>query len=302
MRGSRRRRSRPGAAGAAAAAVLTVLGAAGGGELAGPPGGWRPAALQDLLPGFSAPCSVQRVARRELSVENFRAFFRNSQPVIVTGLDNGAMAAASARGELSREYGDVNVTLSSSNQYAQGKVKARLRDYLDRMAPLAGDAKANESLYLFGPNSELGDALAPLLDLYENPYTEAERTLSFGVGASGSGVPFHIHDDGWCEVLWGKKMWALAPPNLPPQFHANESSLAWTRDRFPRLGFAERDALQTCVIGPGEALYFPSMWWHMTLNVGETVSVSAFNHGGRDPPLLRGAAPRGGGGEWGKEF
>ena len=141
------------------------------------------------------------------------------------------------------------------------------------------------------------------LDLYENPYSEAERTLSFGVGASGSGVPFHIHDDGWCEVLWGKKLWALAPLNLPPQFQfANESSLAWTRDRFPRLGFAERDALQTCVIGPGEALYFPSMWWHMTLNVGETVSVSAFNHGGRDPPLLRGAAPRGGGGEWGKEF
>ena len=31
-----------------------------------------------------------------------------------------------------------------------------------------------------------------------------------------------------------------------------------------------------CTLRPGEALYFPSGWWHTTLNLDQSVFVSAF--------------------------
>lgn len=54
--------------------------------------------------------------------------------------------------------------------------------------------------------------------------------------------------------------------------------------RHPAQG-PERELLQDCVLRPGEALYFPSHWWHATINVGETVFMSSF--------LAPGSAPRG---------
>lgn len=42
-----------------------------------------------------------------------------------------------------------------------------------------------------------------------------------------------------------------------------------------------RRLLQDCTLRPGEALYFPSHWWHTTINVGEAVFMSSFLCPGR---------------------
>ena len=38
----------------------------------------------------------------------------------------------------------------------------------------------------------------------------------------------------------------------------------------------QRQHLYDCVIRSGEALYFPSHWWHSTVNIGEAVFMSTF--------------------------
>ena len=97
--------------------------------------------------------------------------------------------------------------------------------------------------------------------------------LSFGVGADGSGVPFHFHNDGFSEVLHGGKYWLLYP-HKPPRFRENATSVSWLRRDYPQLTVRERPF--ECLIGPGDLLYFPKGWWHAVVNVGETVFMSTF--------------------------
>ena len=53
------------------------------------------------------------------------------------------------------------------------------------------------------------------------------RPRSFGVAGPGSGVPFHFHGPGWAEAVYGRKRWFLAPPDSPPDFHPNKTTLQW---------------------------------------------------------------------------
>ena len=69
----------------------------------------------------------------------------------------------------------------------------------------------------------------------------------------------------------------LYPPTRKPPFDPDESTLTWLRRweaRAPEL--VAHGAPLECTIAPGEALYFPSKWWHATLNADEAVFVSTF--------------------------
>lgn len=116
-------------------------------------------------------------------------------------------------------------------------------------------------------------------------------SLSFGVGRSGSGLPFHFHGPQFVEVTQGKKRWFVTPfaagqlLNVSPTM----STFVWLhsllQDSVPLFsGQLEARACQvsteelrlppdvlSCTQKPGETLYLPPMWWHSTLNLGETV-------------------------------
>eukprot|EP01025_Chloroclados_australasicus_P011274 TRINITY_DN1487_c1_g1_i2.p2 TRINITY_DN1487_c1_g1~~TRINITY_DN1487_c1_g1_i2.p2 ORF type:complete len:176 (-),score=6.70 TRINITY_DN1487_c1_g1_i2:429-956(-) len=72
------------------------------------------------------------------------------------------------------------------------------------------------------------------------------------------------------------KKWILFPPSNQPLFDPDESSLWWLQRYYPSLPDKDRMQMQECIIKPGEILYFPSDWWHATVNIGETVFVSSF--------------------------
>ena len=183
------------------------------------------------------------------------------------------------------------------------------------MAPQTEASLGNETLYHFGcafvgsrsqlrsrllfrrrPRSDNDHAAwAPLLSAYVQPPfipPSAAVSLSFGLAGPGSGVPFHIHGAGYSEPLVGRKRWLLYPPAQRPAFDPDESTLAWVRRRLS--GGAQQQLPPAppleCTIGPGEALYFPSRWWHATLNVDEAVFMSTFVTYAppqqRDPPFV----------------
>ena len=156
---------------------------------------------------------------------------------------------------------------------------ARFRRYVaNHFAPQAAHASGRDTLYHFGDNNHT--EWAALLDLYVRPPFIPHDThvaLSFGLAGPGSGVPFHIHGAGYSETLIGRKRWLLYAPDRRPPFDPDESSLTWVvrwRDGAPDI--AAHGPPLDCTIGPGEALYFPSRWWHATLNVDESVFVSSF--------------------------
>ena len=141
--------------------------------------------------------------------------------------------------------------------------------------------------------------------------------LSFGIGASLTGVPFHFHGAGFQEVFHGSKLWMLqARPSSPlasmvegRDWNPEESVLRFVMRRGEQGGWwqegeeeeeEEREGARTrkrrslpslaatlrsgkvlpCVIVPGETIYFPRGRLHAILNVGSFTSfVSSFTNG-----------------------
>uniref|UniRef100_A0A8C5WYH9 Jumonji domain containing 8 n=1 Tax=Laticauda laticaudata TaxID=8630 RepID=A0A8C5WYH9_LATLA len=133
----------------------------------------------------------------------------------------------------------------------------------------------SETLYFFGDNNftEWGF----LFKKYNPPPFRIPGTTgaySFGIGGSGSGVPFHWHGPGFSEVIFGRKHWFLYPPEKTPAFHPNRTTLSWFLDKYPSLSPWEKPL--ECTIHPGEVLYFPDHWWHATLNLDTSVFISTF--------------------------
>ncbi len=55
------------------------------------------------------------------------------------------------------------------------------------------------------------------------------------------------------------------------------TTIQWLVDVYPKIkNNPESQQPLECVCLPGDILYIPTAWWHSTLNVGETVFLSAF--------------------------
>ena len=85
-----------------------------------------------------------------------------------------------------------------------------IREYIEALKPHDPDQLGSASLLLFGPAGEISAELAPLIASYRlPPHADGNVALSFGVGASGSGVPFHVHGHGWAECIHGAKVFMV---------------------------------------------------------------------------------------------
>eukprot|EP01119_Soliformovum_irregulare_P016416 TRINITY_DN4742_c0_g1_i1.p1 TRINITY_DN4742_c0_g1~~TRINITY_DN4742_c0_g1_i1.p1 ORF type:complete len:273 (+),score=57.36 TRINITY_DN4742_c0_g1_i1:3-821(+) len=224
----------------------------------------------------SSICSFERV--HDLSNAEFLSKYEGKKPVIIT-VDpsrNSAFKEACSKHNLIESYGDVKIILSTANTHSYDKVQSTLGEYIDKhMGPQDLSKSGQETLYHFGDNNF--EDLKDLFALYEwPPYAIATEkgVTSWGLGGSGSGVPFHTHGAVFAEVMYGQKRWFLYPPNQTPLFNPNELTLKWLNEVYPQLNATHRPL--ECTLGVNEIIYFPSHWWHATLNIGQSVFISVF--------------------------
>jgi hypothetical protein len=126
---------------------------------------------------------------------------------------------------LLKNYGKVQVTLSSANSISHDKIQASLATYIREMSSTVSNSHGNETFYLFGPVAEISPRLRSLVATYvPPPFASDKAAISFGIGAAGSGVPFHVHGHGYSEVIHGAKVChSLVPvcslfgPKIPPR-------------------------------------------------------------------------------------
>lgn len=89
------------------------------------------------------------------------------------------------------------------------------------------------------------------------------------------------------------KRWFVYPPGYGPprdidsKFHPTLTVWEWFVHYYPKLlrfqkpGLSDSDHFEAgfrpleCVQKAGDVLYLPSLWNHMTLNIGETIGVGA---------------------------
>lgn len=229
--------------------------------------------------GDGRRCDIDRVSAAELTPEAFREAYLEQRPVILVNATNWTtFAAMTAKRVLLYCFGDFDVTLSTANKNSYQKTETTFRHYVRAlMEPQSLSASGVGTKYFFGDNRH-GEWQA-LFSHYIQPSSyiwSKHASLSFGVGGSGSGVPFHTHGHVFAEVFHGAKRWFLQRPGPEPRFDPDESSLRWTTYVRPTFSAAEEADILDCVCRPGDLLYIPSFWHHSTLNLGDTVFMSTF--------------------------
>ena len=95
-------------------------------------------------------------------------------------------------------------------------------------------------------------------------------------GPKRSGSSLHIDPLGtsaWNTLIVGKKRWVMFPPHT----FKNEDDLAgdagasWFINEYPKL----KDKYHIDVIqNPGETIFLPYGWWHIALNIEDTISIT----------------------------
>ena len=184
----------------------------------------------------SFPCNIPKLNIAELS----RNRSLPDYPFVFVDVKDRQqeLAEMSAREHLIENYGDTEVTLSSSNTFSHGKFVSTLEEYI-RANVDTSSRFANETFYLFGNN--YNGIWSELADLYRNPpcYGCDEAGMkTIGIGGEASGVSFHFHGPGFSESIIGTKRWFLFPPSVSSivsQFSPNMTVAQWVDRIYPRM-------------------------------------------------------------------
>jgi hypothetical protein len=213
------------------------------------------------------PCNVPKWTEAE-----FAARFPNNsfptlfpEPFIVRN-SNAAFQKESQPDSIVQLFGKDSIDLPFANLFSMAGKTITLEDYIHLPETSSFD-KAGEKLYML---TRLDN-----FTTYKPPPGSANISdQRFGIGAVGSGAQWHAHGPGFCEVLHGRKHWALLESGAP-EFDRQYPSRHWFDYLYSK--WDNREKLWECTLGPGDAIYFPNNWWHTTVNLDPyTAFVSTF--------------------------
>ncbi|KAL5705594.1 Arginine-specific demethylase jmj22 [Ranunculus cassubicifolius] len=227
--------------------------------------------------------NIQR--RRGISVEEFVLNFEElNKPVLLEGcLENWAALEKWDRDYLMRVCGDV--------VFSVGPVEMKLEEYFR----YSDGAKEERPLYLFDPKfaekvPELGyDYEVPVYfreDLFSVLSNERPDYRWVIMGPAGSGSSFHIDPNStsaWNGVIKGSKKWVLFPPDvIPPGVHPSPdgsevacpvSIIEWFMNFYGATKTWTKRPIE-CVCKAGEVIFVPNGWWHLVINLEESIAIT----------------------------
>ncbi|KAF2070518.1 hypothetical protein CYY_008166 [Polysphondylium violaceum] len=232
---------------------------------------------------------VDHVDSNTLSVEEFiEKYEKPSIPVIFKGIQKDWSATEKwTSDKLAEKYGDVLFKISHQGHK---RIPMKFKDYVDYMKAQNDE----EPLYVFdeafGEKAEemLTDYSVPKYfpeDLFEVSGKERPHFRWIVIGPPRSGAPWHIDPAGtsaWNSLLTGRKRWLMYPPSFTPigvgiddveeKFYGSPPSLLWLLEVYPYLPPDQRPI--ECIQEPGETIFVPGGWWHMVLNMEESIAVT----------------------------
>ncbi|KAG4204607.1 hypothetical protein ERO13_A04G056100v2 [Gossypium hirsutum] len=225
------------------------------------------------------------IRKRGISVDDFVTNFEEpNKPVLLEGcMDNW-----DALGKWDRDY---LVNLCGDAQFAVGPVKMRLDDYFS----YADQVKEERPLYLFDP--KFAEKIPTLGSEYDVPVYFREDLFSvlgnrrpdyrwIIIGPAGSGSSFHIDPNStsaWNAVIRGSKKWILFPPDVvPPGVHPSPdgaevacpvSVIEWFMNFYDATKDWKKRPIE-CICKAGEVIFVPNGWWHLVINLEESVAIT----------------------------
>lgn len=224
--------------------------------------------------------------RRELSVDEFVSKFEEpNRPVLLEDcVENWAEISCKwDRDRLLKVCGDV--------KFSVGPVEMTLKDYFQ----YADAVKEERPLYLFDP--KFGEKVAELGSDYDVPVYFREDLFSvLGqerpdyrwaiIGPTGSGSSFHVDPNStsaWNMIIRGSKKWVMFPPEvIPPgvlpspdgaEVACPVSIMEWFMNFYGKCKEMKRRPVE-CICRAGEIVFVPNGWWHLVLNLEDSVAIT----------------------------
>eukprot|EP01092_Planopodium_desertum_P004608 TRINITY_DN19829_c0_g1_i1.p1 TRINITY_DN19829_c0_g1~~TRINITY_DN19829_c0_g1_i1.p1 ORF type:complete len:290 (+),score=13.72 TRINITY_DN19829_c0_g1_i1:107-871(+) len=167
------------------------------------------------------------------------------------------------------------------------KIRMRLRDYF-----IYYERNHDEDpIYLFDPKfllhtPELGLDYKILPHFQQDFFNSLSRDDRpdfqwLVIGPQRSGSPFHQDPhatSAWNALVSGEKRWFLYPPTFIPEGvvydgvsdYEAPDVIRWLLEYYPYVRHRPFEVTQK----PGEIIFVPSGWWHMVLNISDTVAVT----------------------------
>ncbi|GAM26611.1 hypothetical protein SAMD00019534_097860 [Acytostelium subglobosum LB1] len=233
------------------------------------------------------------VERRRTDEMTYQEFVdRYEQPSIPVLLTHGQTEWSAntnwAKDKLVETYGDITFKISHNDHK---NIPMKLKDYANYMSTQLDE----EPLYVF--DQSFGEKAPNMLkdyavhdkffpeDLFQYQGEKRPHYRWIVIGPPRSGAPWHIDPAGtsaWNSLVSGRKRWLMYPPSINPigvelediveKFYGSPGSLLWLLEVYPYLPPDQRPI--ECIQNPGETIFVPGGWWHMVLNLEESIAVT----------------------------
>jgi hypothetical protein len=226
-------------------------------------------------------------------------------PVLLRGMTaNWTAKERWARPQFSKLYGDKLIKTGSGSSIVYGGGTASDSRPLNEML-LSMRTEEKQDTFSFDvsilqsiPEMVEDFRIPALFSDWDNPENERAGFSwhMLSLGASRTGLPFHEHGETWLALVHGEKRWFVYPPGYSlPSYALPKNPLEpvyqWLVDMYESLEDLDTPPLVKgimggnfrreeedyrpleCVQQPGDVIFLPRGWSHMTMNVGEAIGI-----------------------------